>query len=95
MSDGFSTLIISKTRSFRIPDIHLGRIQLIRYTALNFTYGVNDRRKLFLCVCAVGKTHIFWDDAASHRVQHLVAGVGGTRSRELWPVVMVMVLSLH
>lgn len=49
----------------------------------------------FVCVCAVGKTHIFWDGAASRRVQHLVAGVGGTCSRELWPVVMVRVLSLH
>lgn len=74
MSDCFSTLIISKTRSFRIPDIHLDRIQLIRYTALNCTYGVNDRRKHF-CVCAVGKTHIFWDGAASCSVQHLAAGV--------------------
>lgn len=71
MSDCFSTLIISKNRSFKIPHIHLDRIQLIRYTALNFTYGVNDRRKLFLCVRAVGKTHIFWDGTASCGVQHL------------------------
>lgn len=94
MSDRVSTLLISKNRSFKIPDIHLDRIQLIRYTGLNCIYGANDRRKP-LCVCAIDKTHIFWDGAASCSMQHLVAGVGGTRSRELWPVVMVMVLSLH
>lgn len=47
--------------------------------------------KPFLVELAKASTPISWDDGASCGVRHLVAGVGGTSSRELWSTVMAMV----
>lgn len=90
MINSFSTLLISKNRSFKTPDTHLDRTQLIRYTTFNFTYEANE--------VIMGGRNLFWSCWRNTFIQgwwsklwceHLVTGVGGTGSRELWPVVTV------
>lgn len=103
MTDSFSTLLISKDRSFQMPDTHFDRAQLIRYVSLNFTSGANDtnnpgQERTVLAVLAKSSTPISQDGGtggASCGVQHLVTGTSGTSSRELCPVVVVLVFSLH
>lgn len=66
MTDGFSTLPISKNRGFKIPDTHFHRTQLLRYSTLHFTSETKDinsdgQDKMFWLVLVKTLMPIPWD----------------------------------